>query len=203
MYACLYCNAVCSTLLVPACEQASAVPYPDVQQRKMCFASCQGAVKSCMTMHAQVNVHDPKLGIVQDSADKVIYCVQADFLATLTALQPDVCITAAYGKVLPKKFLDIPKRGTVNIHPSLLPKYRGAAPVQRALEVSSSCKPSASCALYLLVPFTVSVIAKAASCSPVVYYMSTPVVHYFLDRMGSQVHLSQGCTVCPQLVHCL
>ena len=44
-------------------------------KEKMCFASCQGAVKSCMTMHAQVNVHDPKLGIVQDSADKVIYTV--------------------------------------------------------------------------------------------------------------------------------
>lgn len=74
MYACLYCNAVCSTLLVPACEQASAVPYPDVQRRKM-FASCQGAVKLCMTMHAQVNVRDSKLGIVQDSADEVIYTV--------------------------------------------------------------------------------------------------------------------------------
>lgn len=56
------------------------------------------------------------------------------FLDTLRRLEPDLCITAAYGNVLPDEFLSIPKRGTVNIHPSLLPKYRGAAPVQRALE---------------------------------------------------------------------
>jgi methionyl-tRNA formyltransferase len=50
----------------------------------------------------------------------------ADFLSSLTALAPDLCITAAYGNYLPKKFLSIPRCGTVNIHPSLLPKYRGA-----------------------------------------------------------------------------
>lgn len=56
------------------------------------------------------------------------------FLSDLAALEPDLCITAAYGNVLPEAFLKIPKFGTLNIHPSLLPKYRGAAPVQRALE---------------------------------------------------------------------
>nr|XP_007150872.1 hypothetical protein PHAVU_004G001300g [Phaseolus vulgaris]ESW22866.1 hypothetical protein PHAVU_004G001300g [Phaseolus vulgaris] len=55
------------------------------------------------------------------------------FLSNLKALQPHLCITAAYGNILPTKFLDIPQFGTVNIHPSLLPLYRGAAPVQRAL----------------------------------------------------------------------
>ncbi len=57
-----------------------------------------------------------------------------DFLAMLEELQPDLCITAAYGNFLPKRFLAIPKHGTLNIHPSLLPLYRGAAPVQRCLE---------------------------------------------------------------------
>ncbi|TKY50507.1 Methionyl-tRNA formyltransferase [Spatholobus suberectus] len=56
------------------------------------------------------------------------------FLSNLKALQPQLCITAAYGNILPTKFLDIPPLGTVNIHPSLLPLYRGAAPVQRALQ---------------------------------------------------------------------
>jgi methionyl-tRNA formyltransferase len=56
------------------------------------------------------------------------------FLEHLESLQVDLCITAAYGNYLPKRFLAIPKYGTVNIHPSLLPKYRGAAPVQRCLE---------------------------------------------------------------------
>lgn len=60
---------------------------------------------------------------------------QPDFLDALKALQPDLCVTAAYGNILPQTFLDIPRRGTLNIHPSLLPQYRGAAPVQRALQV--------------------------------------------------------------------
>ena len=58
----------------------------------------------------------------------------ATFLAALEALAPDLCVTAAYGNYLPKRFLATPKCGTVNIHPSLLPRYRGAAPVQRCLE---------------------------------------------------------------------
>jgi len=61
-----------------------------------------------------------------------------EFLSKLEALQPDLCITAAYGNFLPKRFLAIPKLGTLNIHPSLLPKYRGAAPVQRCLEAGDA-----------------------------------------------------------------
>lgn len=56
------------------------------------------------------------------------------FLQCLKEIQPDLCITAAYGNFLPQEFLNIPKFGTLNIHPSLLPKYRGASPVQRCLE---------------------------------------------------------------------
>ncbi|CAM6050038.1 unnamed protein product [Sphagnum compactum] len=55
------------------------------------------------------------------------------FLADLKSLGPDLCVTAAYGNYLPSRFLAIPPCGTVNVHPSLLPLYRGAAPVQRAL----------------------------------------------------------------------
>jgi len=60
------------------------------------------------------------------------------FLGMLESLAPDLCITAAYGNILPERFLAIPKRGTLNIHPSLLPLYRGAAPVQRAVEEGSA-----------------------------------------------------------------
>lgn len=61
-----------------------------------------------------------------------------DFLNDLKELKPDLCITAAYGNYLPKEFLLIPKFGTINIHPSLLPCYRGAAPVQRCIENGES-----------------------------------------------------------------
>ncbi|PIA63737.1 hypothetical protein AQUCO_00201228v1 [Aquilegia coerulea] len=56
------------------------------------------------------------------------------FLSNLSALQPEVCVTSAYGNILPSKFLKIPPLGTINIHPSMLPLYRGAAPIQRALQ---------------------------------------------------------------------
>lgn len=48
-------------------------------------------------------------------------------------LNPDIIVVAAYGKILPKNILDFPKYGCVNIHASLLPKYRGAAPIQWAV----------------------------------------------------------------------
>ena len=57
----------------------------------------------------------------------------ADFLDQLRSWQPDVIVTAAYGQILSDDFLKIPKRGTINIHPSALPKYRGAIPVPAAL----------------------------------------------------------------------
>ncbi|MEK7603941.1 MAG: methionyl-tRNA formyltransferase [Patescibacteria group bacterium] len=48
-------------------------------------------------------------------------------------LNPDICVIAAYGKMIPKRYLDVPARGFVNIHPSLLPKYRGPSPIQTAI----------------------------------------------------------------------
>lgn len=57
----------------------------------------------------------------------------AAFLTALSALEPDLAVVAAYGRMLPDALLTTPRLGTINIHPSLLPKYRGAAPVQRAI----------------------------------------------------------------------
>ncbi len=51
----------------------------------------------------------------------------------IQALSPDLIVVVAYGKILPKQILDIPRLGCINAHASLLPKYRGAAPIQRAL----------------------------------------------------------------------
>lgn len=51
----------------------------------------------------------------------------------LRELDPEIIIVAAYGKILPKSVIDYPKYGCINVHGSLLPKYRGAAPIQRAI----------------------------------------------------------------------
>ena len=56
-----------------------------------------------------------------------------DFMALLEELQPELIAVVAYGKILPKSVLDFPKCGCINVHVSLLPKYRGAAPMQRAI----------------------------------------------------------------------
>lgn len=56
-----------------------------------------------------------------------------DFIATLTDLAPDACPVVAYGALVPQRVLDIPTHGWINLHFSLLPRWRGAAPVQRAI----------------------------------------------------------------------
>ena len=56
-----------------------------------------------------------------------------EFYQQLVELAPDLIVVAAYGKILPVSILELPKYGCVNIHASLLPKYRGAAPIHRAI----------------------------------------------------------------------
>ena len=56
-----------------------------------------------------------------------------EFAALLEELNPELIAVVAYGKILPKNVLDFPKYGCINVHVSLLPKYRGAAPMQRAI----------------------------------------------------------------------
>lgn len=56
-----------------------------------------------------------------------------EFLEEMKALNPDLFCVVAYGKILPKEILEVPKYGSINVHGSLLPKYRGAAPIQWAV----------------------------------------------------------------------
>ncbi len=56
-----------------------------------------------------------------------------EFIAELRNLQPDLIVVAAYGQILPPAILDLPHHGCLNVHTSLLPKYRGAAPIQWAI----------------------------------------------------------------------
>ena len=58
---------------------------------------------------------------------------QDETVEQLRSLQPDVCAVVAYGRILPQRVLDIPTKGCVNIHASLLPQYRGSAPYQWAV----------------------------------------------------------------------
>jgi methionyl-tRNA formyltransferase len=73
------------------------------------------------------------------AAEEAIAVLQPDrprgeeFIASVRALAPDVSVVVAYGHILPKEVIDLPRLGTLNIHASLLPQYRGAAPIQAAI----------------------------------------------------------------------
>lgn len=56
-----------------------------------------------------------------------------EFISTIRSLAPELIVTAAFGQIIPKEILDTPLFGCVNVHASLLPKYRGASPIQQAL----------------------------------------------------------------------
>mgnify|MGYP004534503413 FL=1 len=56
-----------------------------------------------------------------------------EFLQILKELAPDIIVVAAFGQIIPKSILELPEYGCINIHASLLPKYRGAAPIQQAV----------------------------------------------------------------------
>jgi len=84
------------------------------------------------------------VGLVADELDITVLCPEkisrnTEFLEELeNVVRPDLCITAAYGQFLPKRFLSLPRFGTLNIHPSLLPRWRGSSPVQRSLEAGDN-----------------------------------------------------------------
>lgn len=74
---------------------------------------------------------------VAQEADIPVYQPQSlkdpEAIAELASLQPDLMVVAAYGLILPQQVLDIPRFGCLNIHASLLPRWRGAAPIHRAI----------------------------------------------------------------------
>lgn len=75
--------------------------------------------------------------------------IEKTFVEDLRSLAPDACAVVAYGHLLPPAVLEVPPKGTLNVHFSLLPKYRGAAPVQRALMAGER---ESGCSVFLLEP---------------------------------------------------
>jgi len=83
-----------------------------------------------MKMHAPaVAVKAKELGLPLIQPPKI-----REGLEAIRAAAPEIGIVVAYGKILPPALLEIPKQGFLNVHGSILPKYRGAAPIQRAIE---------------------------------------------------------------------
>ncbi len=112
---------------VPALEALRAAAYPIVgvytqpDRPSGRGRQLQASPMKHLALEWQLPLYQPtRLGTPQEAA-------------TLAALEPDLMIVAAYGLILPKSILEIPTRGCINIHASLLPQYRGAAPIQQAI----------------------------------------------------------------------
>jgi len=106
----------------------------------------------------------------------------------LRALKPDLMVVVAYGLLLPPKILEIPVHGCWNVHASLLPRWRGAAPIQRAIEAGD--RETGVCLMQM---------EQGLDTGPVLLHLKTPIgedetggqLHDRLSRLGAQV-LSDG-----------
>jgi methionyl-tRNA formyltransferase len=102
----------------------------------------------------------------------------------LRELKPDLMVVVAYGLVLPQSVLDIPRMGCWNVHASLLPRWRGAAPIQRAIEAGDS--QSGVCLMQM---------EKGLDTGPVLLSLATPIsdmdtggtLHDRLSQLGAEV----------------
>ena len=88
-----------------------------------------------------------------------------EFLAQLGELAPDVSVVVAYGHILPKAVIDLPRLGTLNIHASLLPALRGAAPIQAAIRDG-----------FGETGVTIMQMVPALDAGPIVHQLRTPIV---------------------------
>ena len=87
-----------------------------------------------------------------------------DFLAELRALDPDISVVVAYGHILPTSVIDLPRFGTINIHSSLLPKLRGAAPIQAAIREG-----------HAETGITIMRMVKALDAGPLILQVAAPI----------------------------
>ncbi|MEG2015095.1 MAG: methionyl-tRNA formyltransferase, partial [Clostridia bacterium] len=84
--------------------------------------------------HNKVTICDVKRFAIENNIKVYQFDrISRDGLETVQNIAPDLILTAAFGQILSQKVLDIPKFGVINIHGSILPKLRGAAPIQRAI----------------------------------------------------------------------
>lgn len=97
-------------------EVIGVVTQPDKQKGRGKAMSCPPVKEMAISYH--LNVYQP------------IKVREAQYIEMIRKMNPEVIVVAAFGQILPKELLEIPKYGCINVHTSLLPKYRGAAPIQ-------------------------------------------------------------------------
>jgi len=89
-----------------------------------------------------------------------------EFVEELRALEPDISIVVAYGQILPRDVIELPRLGTLNIHASLLPQWRGAAPIQAAIRAGQT-----------ETGVTIMRMVTRLDAGPILLQVPTPIVH--------------------------
>ena len=123
-----------------------------------------------------------------------------EFAAQLSEIDPELIIVVAYGKILPVNVLEYPKHGCINVHGSLLPAYRGAAPMQRA--IMDGCTTTGITTMYMAEGLdTGDMLLKAEL--PILPEDNFENVHDNLGALGAQTMLAtlaalRAGTLCPE-----
>ena len=115
----LSCDSLRALMASPGCQVVAVVTQPDRPKGR--DLKLQPSPVKVLALQARLPVLQP-----ERARDE-------DFLGALRDLRPDLIAVAAYGQILPQSLLDLPRFGCLNVHTSLLPKYRGAAPIQWAI----------------------------------------------------------------------
>ena len=98
-----------------------------------------------------------------------------EFLDEVRALEPDLSVVVSYGHILSKEVIDLPERGTVNVHASLLPKLRGAAPIQAAIREG-----------FIETGVTIMRMGPALDAGPIILQARTPIAE---DETAGELEL--------------
>jgi methionyl-tRNA formyltransferase len=111
------------------------------------------------------------------------------FLARMRELAPDLAVVAAYGHIIPQALLDVPGRGSVNVHASLLPALRGAAPIQRAILAGLT-----------ETGITIMQMDAAMDAGPILHQVATPIA---ADETGGELSVRLAVLGAEALIEAL
>ena len=147
-------------LLGEGCDVVAVVTQPDKPQGRHRSSTVPPPVKQ-VALEEELQVLQPQ----RPRGDK--------FLATIREFAPDLSVVVAYGHILPKEVIDLPHLGTLNIHASLLPRWRGAAPIQAAILAGDT---ESGVSIMRMVP--------ALDAGPVILQARTPILD---DETGGEL----------------
>lgn len=165
------------TALIESCTVIGVVCQPDRENKKI------GAIKTLALSH-NIPIYQPEN-------------IKNDYQAIID-LHPDIIITCAYGQIIPKVLLNTPKYGSINVHASLLPRWRGGAPIHRAI-MNGDTKTGITI-LYMTERLDAGAIIKQREI-PISSEDTTGIVHDRLQLIGRDLLMEVLPDIIANRVH--